>query len=398
MPRSGEQAEMKNVLVSAGDLSGERIAARFVQALHRKQPELRFFGMGGTAMAEAGVELIVDQRNLAVGGVLEAASSVGRLVRAWSRMVRAIREESPCLAVLVDSGGFNLPLARRFRRLCKGAPVLYYVAPQAWAWRPERVRVLAERTDRVAVILPFEHAFYASHGLEVEAVGHPILEQTESRGEPPSAEVRSAARTRLGLASSGPLVALYPGSRRSEIRYHASLFLDAFELLRKQDSRLRAAIALAPSLSRTAIDEVLAPRGAALREHVAVVSGASTDLARAADVAITKPGTTTLELMLHGCPMVVAGRVHPLTARMVRRTLQARSVALPNLIAEQDVVPECLQEEATPARIAAEAAALFEDASRRAQQEVFSVACVRLGTEGASERVAAIAEELLAPA
>ena len=388
---------MVKILISAGDLSGERYAADLVRALARKRPDARFFGLGGAAMAEQGVELVVDQRDLAVGGIVEAAGSIGRLVSAWRRMQRAVRDESPDLAILVDSGGFNLPFARRLRR-SNACPVFYYVAPQAWAWREERVHALAERANRIAVILPFESAFYAKHGIEVDYVGHPLLDRSTGDGSAPRPADRRAARLRLGLPSDGPMLGLYPGSRRSELKYHLPLFLDAFERLLAERPGVRAAIARAPTLARGAIESAIEQRSELLRESTDVVSGDSVDLSLAVDVAITKPGTTTLELMLSGCPMVVAGRVHPWTARFVRRSIKVEFVAMPNLIFEERVVPECLQEAATPEAVSEAAAALFEGPAREAQQRVFSQARSRLGSPGASERAASIAEELLGTA
>lgn len=388
---------MATILISAGDLSGERYAADLVRSLSQKRPGSRFLGLGGAAMAEQGVELVVDQRDLAVGGVFEAAGSAGRLMRAWHQMRRAIRTEEPDLAILVDSGGFNLPLAKRLRRNST-CPIFYYIAPQAWAWREGRVRTLAERTDRIAVILPFEKDFYAKHGVDVDYVGHPLLDRITADGVAPGAHDRAAARDRLGLRAEGPLVALYPGSRRSELKYHLALFIDVVARLRKERPDLEAAIALAPTLDAAAVEAELSQRPEQERRGIAVVDGASIDLARAADVAITKPGTTTLELMLNRCPMVVAGRVHPWTARFVRRSLAVEHVSMPNLLLGRKVVPECLQEGATAESIAAAASVLFEGPERETQRRVFSQARSLLGSPGAAARAASIAEELLGTA
>ncbi|MBW2725579.1 MAG: lipid-A-disaccharide synthase, partial [Deltaproteobacteria bacterium] len=163
---------MTTLLISAGDASGDLHAAEFVRAFRAQHPDARILGLGGDEMRRAGVELVVHQRDLAVGGLLELGRSLAKIVSTWRAMVRVLARANPDLVVLVDSGGFNLPFARRVRRRC-GAKILYFVAPQVWAWRPGRIRKLARRVDRMAVIFPFEPAVYAETELPVEFVGHP---------------------------------------------------------------------------------------------------------------------------------------------------------------------------------------------------------------------------------
>ena len=185
---------MKSVLISAGDASGELHAAALAEELRRREPGVRLFGLGGPAMEKAGVELIVPQHELAVGGLVEVLVDLPRIVKAWRRMTRALVESRPDLVILVDSPDFNLPFAKRARKL--GVPVLYYVSPQVWAWRRGRIRRIAARVDRLAVIFPFEPAVYAGTGLAVDFVGHPLLD----RLAPLAAATDSAsARRALGL-------------------------------------------------------------------------------------------------------------------------------------------------------------------------------------------------------
>ena len=385
---------MTTILISAGDLSGERHAAQLVRELRAKRPDLRFIGMGGSAMAEAGVELVVDGRELAVGGVFEALSSLGRLFRAWRQMLRCIRSSQPDLIVLVDSGGFNLPLARRARELCR-AKILYYVAPQVWAWREQRIRKLARRTNRIAVILPFEKEFYAARGVEVDFVGHPLLDGVALRDSRSAAERRRAARTRIGIQDGSKVLGLFPGSRRSEVDRHLGIQIESFRALRCQHRELRAVIGLAPTLERADFERRLASLTPELREAICVVCGDSADALDASDVALAKPGTVTLELLLRGCPMVVMGRVHPWTARIVRRSLRVEYLSMPNLLSGEEIVPERIQKEARPDRIAAAIAPLFEGAERERQVAALEVARKRLGAPGASHRAALIVEEML---
>ncbi|MEN8159464.1 MAG: glycosyltransferase, partial [Myxococcota bacterium] len=199
------------MLISAGDASGELHAAALAQELRRRAPEVRLFGLGGPAMEKAGVELIVPQHELAVGGLFEVLVELPRIVSAWRRMNRALALRRPDLVILVDSPDFNLRFAKRAKR--QGVPVLYYVSPQVWAWRRGRIRQIAARVDRLAVIFPFERDVYAGTGLAVDFVGHPLLDRLA-----PLARVeRGAARRALALDEERPLVLLLPGSRRNEI-------------------------------------------------------------------------------------------------------------------------------------------------------------------------------------
>jgi lipid-A-disaccharide synthase len=385
---------LKTILVSAGDLSGERHAADLVEAIRVRHPDARFVGMGGTAMAAVGVELIVDQRELAVGGIFETFTSLTRVVRAWREMTRCLRERNPDLVILVDSGGFNLPFARRVRKRSR-ARIFYYVAPQVWAWREHRLRKLAERTDRIAVILPFEREFYAARGVEVDFVGHPILDQSAKALLAPPAERRRRARARMGIEEGALVLGLFPGSRRSEVGQHLELLIESFRILRRARPGLQAVIPRAPTLDATEFAARLAAVAGDAEDSIHHVGGDTPDALDAVDVAIAKPGTITLELMMRGCPMVVTGRAHPLTARIVRRSLRAAYLSLPNLLMGKEIVPERIQEDARPDRVAAAVEPLFEGDERTRQIEALVEARDRLGPHGAARLGAQIVEDLL---
>lgn len=399
---------MTTILLSAGDVSGEAHAAELVRVLARRDPARRFLGLGGEAMARAGVELVADAGSLAVGGLLELAAGLGGVARTWRAMDRALRRSEPDLVVLVDSGGFNLPFARRVRAVGR-APILYFVLPQVWAWRPGRVRPLAARADRLAVLLPFEQAFLARHGVEATCVGHPILDRPVAGAVP--ADARSAARARLGLDSEGPVLLMLPGSRRNEVVRNLPVQLAALARLRAGGgplASLRGIVARAPSIESARLEGLLGEADEATRAAVRIVPG-GLDAIDAADVALAKPGTGTLELMLRGRPMVVAARANPWTAAIVRRRIRVPWLAMPNLLAGEAIVPELLQADARPDRIAEAAAPLFggtdpgaelgegsvESGARAAQRAGFARARAGLGEPGAIERVAAIAEEML---
>jgi lipid-A-disaccharide synthase len=381
---------MTTVLLSVGDASGDAAAADFVDALRAIAPGLRMVGLGGSELEKRGVELVAPQRDLAIGGIFELASSLQRVVAVWRRMIAALERERPELVVLVDSSGFNLPFARRARRA--GAATLYYVAPQVWAWRPGRVRKLAARVDRIAAILPFEAAHYAGTGLSIEFVGHPLAERLRGDGGVPSREL---ARQQLGVPAHAPVVALLPGSRRNEIHHGLVLQLVAARHVHAQRPDCRFLLPIAASIDRAQIESVAGKAHLPPGFPLEFVTSGSRAVLCACDVVLTKPGTATLEAVLLDRPCVVAGRTHPATAAIARRLVRVEHLALPNLIAARRVVPEFLQERADPRAIAASVEALFAGPARAAQRAEFAAIRRLLGDGRTSARVAAIAKEML---
>ena len=382
---------MKTLLLVAGDASGDQHAAEFVRAFRELHPDTRFVGMGGSEMERSGVGLTVNQRELAIGGFLELFGSTHRIIRVWRQMVSALRIERPDLVVLVDSGGFNLPFARRVRRVSK-APLLYYVAPQVWAWRRGRLRKLASRIDRIALILPFESEIYAGRNIPAEFVGHPLADRLARLD---GGMTRDQARRAIGIEHTGFLVALMPGSRRNEVVQNLPLQLKTARLLHEKNPDLKFVLCLAPSIAEESVDTLC--REAKLPESLELtrVLGRSVEVIRAADVVLAKPGTVTLEAAVLNRPMVVMARVHPLTAAIVRRWVKAPFFAMPNLIAETQVVPELMQEDARPEEMARQLLELLEGPEREKQLKGLEEVRRRLGERGASRRVSRIAEEML---
>ncbi len=393
---------MTTILFSAGDVSGEAHAAALVRALRARLPEARFVGMGGEKMRAAGVEIVVDQRELGVGGIVELIPEARRIARAYRRMTRALRDEQPALAVLVDSGGFNLPLAGRIRRTSR-TKVLYFIPPQLYAWRPGRLRRLVSRSDCITVCLLLERDYYAEQGVAVEHHGHPLVDAlAEERAAAPANESASERKLRVrrerGLSAEGRIVGLLPGSRRTEIAYHLPLQIEAFLRLRRlsrEPEGLVAAIGLAPGIEASDVRRVggalLEQAGAAIR----LVETRDGSLVDALDVALVKPGTVTLEATLRGCPMVVVGRVHRVSAWLARRSVRVAWVALPNLVAGRAIVPELLQEAARPETVAVALAELLEGHAREAQLAGLAEVVQALGPPGAIAAVAARVEEML---
>jgi lipid-A-disaccharide synthase len=381
---------MSTVLLSVGDTSGDVVASDFVRELRALRPGTRFVGMGGAEMARAGVELVVDQREVAVSGLVELLPDLPRIVRAWRRMLAALEASAPELVVLVDSSGFNLPYARRAQRL--GIPILYYVAPQVWGWRTGRIRKIARRVSRLAVIFPFEPEVYAGTGVPVEFVGHPLIERLE---ESRAKLDRATARRALALPADVPVVALLPGSRRAEMRHTLPLARSVARRVHARDPRVHFALPRAPSVApETLAAGVEAARLPSLLP-LTIVPERAHEVLCAADVALCKPGTSTLEAALLGCPLVATARTTWLTSALVRRLVRVDTLVMPNLIAGEPIVPEFYQQDADPERIADALLALLDGPARERQLERFERVRQTLSLGGAARRAAQIASEMI---
>ncbi len=365
------------VFVSAGEPSGDAHAAAFVRALREAVPGVRVEGLGGAHLAAAGAELMARIEDLTVIGFVEVLAKIPAHARLLSRMKERFARGDVGLVVLVDYPGFHLHVAAAARDA--GIPVLYYIAPQMWAWAERRVRKLRERVTRVAVILPFEEAFFRGHGVPATFVGHPLLDR------PPAAPSRAEAARRLGLDPAGPVLSVFPGSRAQEVRRLWPVFRAAAERVRAARPEVQVIVA------GTAAGEY--PEAGALRivpDQAALCLAAST-------AALCKSGTTTLETAIAGVPMVIAYRVHPLSYGLARVLTSLRWIGLVNLVAEREVAPEFIQGRATPAALAAALVPLLAEGSPERARQLEGLAEVRrrLGEPGASARAAALARTLL---
>lgn len=364
------------ILVSAGEPSGDLHGAEVVAALRAQWPLAEIDGVGGPRMAAAGAKLLFPMERLSAMGAVEIIRRVPAHLELYRRLTADFRRRRWDLYLPIDYPGFHMRTARAAREA--SVRVLYYIPPQLWAWRPGRARRLAAAVDRLAVVLPFEPAFFAGVGLSATYVGHPLLD----RPPPPS---REAARAALGISPEARVLALFPGSREQEVRSHWETFRAVAEQLRASGRCDEIVVAVTPAGTYPA------PGAARLHTDGRAVLAA-------ADACLAKSGTTTLEAALADVPMAVAYRMHPLTFAVARRVVTVRWVSLVNLVADREVVPEFLQEAMTvPALTAALGDLLTPDhPARRAQLEALAEVRGRLGTPGASARVAAIAAELLA--
>lgn len=362
---AGAASEPPTVFLSAGESSGDLHGAELARRLRERVPGVRLIGLGGSRMAAAGVERLAGLDRLAVLGLAEVVRHLPDLLKLRREVYRALEAEGVDLVVPIDYPGFNLPLAGRAHR--RGIPVVYYIAPQVWAWKARRAKKLARWCDDVCVVLPFEAEFLREYGARVTFVGHPLLDQP---APDPDGERRA--------------IGLFPGSRRQEVERMLPVFLETVE-------RLRAGT---DGATEGGEPPVLVARASDLEEdaYAAVPPGL---LARPEEVmarsraALTKSGTVTLQLALADVPMVVAYQVHSLTFGILRHLVTLDHVALVNLVADEPVVAECLQDEMTPERLAAELRPLLRDGPER-RGVLAGLARVRdrLGEPGAADRVA----------
>ncbi len=369
------------ILLSAGEASGDMYAARLAAAL-RRRADVCLFGLGGPRMREAGVELVADSSEVAVVGITEFVRRVPAGWRVLRRLVRESAARRPVLAVMLDSPALHLRLARRLKP--QGVRNVYFICPQFWAWRPWRVRLVRRRFVRALCIFPFEEKFYRDAGVAVDFVGHPLVDEVRPRMS------RAEFAARYGLHPERPIVALLPGSRPAEVGHNLPPILAACHLLARERPYQFALVA-APGLTPGQLAEHT-------RCEVAVhlVEGATYDALAEADVAIVSSGTATVEAAILGTPMVVVYRVSGTTAFFARHLVRAPFFAMPNLIAGRRVVPELIQEEFTPARVAEEGERLLASPAAREQMKR-DLADVRskLGPGGAIERAAEIIAAML---
>lgn len=364
-------------MMVAGEASGDLHGGRLVEALRRLAPHLVVEGMGGLRMREAGVHLLADARETAVVGLTELWEKRRTLSGALTRLREHLRRVRPALLICIDFPDFNLLLARTAHRY--GIPVCYFISPQVWAWRRGRIRTIRRLVRKMLVLFPFEEALYRQAGVDVTFVGHPLLDVLTA------APSREACRAALGVPDASPVLGLLPGSRTAEVRRHLPLLLAAASRLIAANPGLHLLLGLAPTQDRRAIE----PTVAASPVQVQVVHGRTHEVIRAADLLLAVSGTVTLEAAILGTPMIITYRMGLFSAIVAGLLVRVRHIGLPNLVAGQEIVPELLQLQATPERLAAAASEILSSPERRARMRI-ALAEVRgrLGMPGATERAA----------
>jgi lipid-A-disaccharide synthase len=371
--------QAKEIMLVVGEASGDNHGAHLVKALQRRDPRLRVYGVGGEQLRQTSFEVIFSVAKLTGMGVVELAGNLRNLWNAYRLLRRTLQERRPDLLVLIDFPEFNLRLAKLAKSL--QVPVLYYVSPQIWAWRRGRVRQIARWVDQMAVVFPFEVPFYKDHGVKVTFVGHPLLESVHVK------EGRDAVLTRLGLDPSKPTVALLPGSRHREVSYHLPVMFEAAMRLRGERD-VQFLLVRASTVDAAEIASVLAQD----QPRIPVIEQGRYDAVSASDLVWTASGTATLETALLQKPMIIVYRLSWLTYCLARLLVKVDHIGMVNLIAGERLVPELVQSDFTPDRLAEETRTLLDNPLIRSQViDKLSTLRDELGSSGTADRVAALA-------
>jgi lipid-A-disaccharide synthase len=364
------------VMLSCGEASGDLYAGALVEALRARVPEIDVFGLGGDRFKAAGGRLVADFHGIAVTGLLEAVRILPDPYALYRRLVNAARTERPDVLVLIDFPDFNFRLMAAVKRL--GVPVVYYVSPQLWAWRPGRIQTMKALVDLVLPIFPFEERLYRAEGVDVTFVGHPLVELVDVR------ESREQLTARLDLDPARPIVSLLPGSRPNELHRIVPVLAAAVPRIASAVVGTQFLVARAPNLP----DSFFLPfqgSGAPVR----IVEGATDDVLAASDAVITASGTATVQTALHGKPMVVVYRLSPVTYKLGKPLVRVSMYSMVNLVAGARIVEELIQERCTPENVAREAVDLLTNPERVADmKEQLAIVRDKLGGIGASGRAA----------
>jgi lipid-A-disaccharide synthase len=339
----------------AGEASGDLLAAPVIAALRERLPGAQCAGIAGDRMIEAGAAAWWHVRELSVRGYAEVIRELPRLLQMRAALRERLLAGRPAVMVGVDSPDFNLRLEMQLR--AAGVPTVHYVSPSIWAWRPKRIEKVRRAADRVLLVFPFERQIYDEAGIPATYVGHPLASIIPAQ---PDAQ---AARARLGLGGEEPLVALLPGSRRAEVEHIGAAFVEAAALMLRREPRLRFVLPVAEPRLRALLAPALAAAGAAAG-RITLFEGRSHDCLEAADAALVASGTATLETALFGRPMVIAYRMPAASYWIMRQMGSVSFVGLPNILAGEALVPELIQHEATPAKLAGALLELLDDRPR----------------------------------
>ena len=367
---------MTKIMISAGEASGDVHAAALTKEILKIDPTAQVYGMGGDGLRAAGGEVLFDIKDHGVMGLVEIILKLPSFFRLRSDFAKVMDQRRPDCLVTIDYPGFNMRLAKVARD--KGIPVISFIAPSAWAWRKGRAKKVAKLVNKVAAIFPFEYEVYKEAGADTEFMGHPLVDIVKPNLSPAEAAVKA------GKHEGRPLVLLLPGSRLQEIQRLLPAMLEAAKLVLKANPEVEFTMPRAGTIPREMLEEEIKRAGV----HVNIVEGDNYDVMSVADVALAASGTVTLEAALCRLPSVIVYKTAPLTAFIVRRLLNIADIGLPNIVAGRHILPELLQEDATPENMAIAVLGLLEpEAHAQALKDLDEVK-IRLGEKGAVRRVA----------
>jgi lipid-A-disaccharide synthase len=374
----------KDVLIVAGEASADLHGSNLVRAIKTLDPAIGFYGIGGKQMEEAGVKILIPASDMAVVGLTEVFSKLPKILKAHRTLKNLLKNRPPDLLIPIDYPGFNIHLAGLAKRY--EVPVLYYISPQVWAWRTGRVKKIAKRVDRMAVILPFEEGFYKERGVDVEYVGHPLLDSVPQHLD------RDEMTRKMDLENAYPVLGLLPGSRNEEIGNHLPVMIKAVEILSFHYPHLRGLLPVAPTIPPELVQSFLKQSSAEIR----ISQSSIYDTLTVCDLALVASGTATVETAILGVPMVLVYRASKITYWVGKRVIKVPFLGLVNLVAGEQVIPELIQDDVTPDRLAQAAFEILEGGQKRENMiEKLGMVKERLGRGGASKKTAKIAIEMM---
>lgn len=376
--------ESGKILMVAGEASGDLQGAHLVEAIQQIDPEIELFGVGGENLRRRGMKVLYPSHSLAVVGITEVILKIGRILRAFKKLRQFLDRERPDLLILIDFPDFNLRLAKMAHR--RGIPVLYYISPQVWAWRPGRVKLIAKLVRKMIVLFPFEVPIFESAGVDVEWLGHPLLDVVKPT------LTKEAAFQKFGLDPNRRTIGLLPGSRIHEVQRLLPPLLEASQLLLREIPDLQFIIPLAPGISSSTLSPYLKDNSVPVK----IVEGWTYDVMNLSELLITASGTATLEGAILQRPMIIIYKVSLLTYLIGRALIQVDHIGLVNLVAEGRIAPELIQKDVTPQKITEEAVRILRNPILYQRMvEAMSEVRKRLGQPGAAGRAAQIVLSLL---
>ncbi|MCP4113544.1 MAG: lipid-A-disaccharide synthase [Desulfobacteraceae bacterium] len=384
----------KCIMIIAGEASGDLHGANLVRAMHKKDNTLFFCGVGGQALRDAGVKVVVDASELSVVGITEVFSKIPGIFKGMGVVKKLLRTLAPDLLILIDFPDFNLHVAATAKRL--GIPVLYYISPQIWAWRSGRVKKIGKLVDHMAVILPFEEKFYRKHKIPATFVGHPIVDcglMTDDCGLMTDDCQSSISKSKIKDQKS-QILSFLPGSREGEIKRHLPIMLKTAQLLNQWDNNIKFIISVAPSVEKKQIEDILTSHSSLLTSHsphFSLLTGTD-EVFEKSTLIVAASGTVTLQAGISAAPMIIIYKVSPVSYLVGKALIKVKNISLVNLIAGKEIVPELIQDEASPENIAEMAIKMLKNREclERMRNELLVIRN-KLGSPGASERVADIA-------
>jgi lipid-A-disaccharide synthase len=374
----------KHIMIVAGETSGDLHGGKLVKAMHRIDPGLRFYGVGGKNLKEAGVALIADSSDMAVVGLTEVFSRLGTIIRVMRHLKASIRESRPDLVILIDYPDFNLSLAKTAKK--NGIKVFYYISPQVWAWRKGRIGEIKKNVDKMAVILPFEASLYHAAGVDATFVGHPLLDEVKTKYS------REETIRRLGLQSGVTTVGILPGSRQAEIIKHLPEMIKAAQIIERKISPVQFVMPLVETSDTASVSNIIRQFPVKVR----IVRDAVYDVIHCTDIVMVASGTATLETALMETPMVIIYKLSAPSYYIGKMIINIDHIGLVNIIAGRTVVPELIQDDANAERIATEIINILTNRERLLEiKSQLSEIRSKLGSPGAAERAARLAYDML---